>query len=97
MVGSSSLYDYDNLYLLDIITSFNESLYVNLTGNKCKLTDQNSTLLWHMRSGHITKRRVERIVSGGILSPIDFSNFVVCVDYIKVKQTNIKRFGANKK
>ena len=45
MVSTSSLSGYDNLYLLDIITSFNESLYLSTQGIKRKLTNENSAML----------------------------------------------------
>ena len=45
LVGSSSLLRYDNLYLLDIIASFNESLHVSTVGIKLKLTSENSASL----------------------------------------------------
>ena len=75
MVGTGSLFGYDNLYLLDTIASFNESLHVNTIGVKRKLTDENSASLWHKRLVHISKRRIERLVSDGILNPLDFFRF----------------------
>ena len=42
LVGSGSLLRYYNLYLLDTIASFNESLYVSTVGIKRKLTNENS-------------------------------------------------------
>lgn len=97
LVGSGSLSGYDNLYLLDIIASFNESLHTTVIGKKRKLSIENSTLLWHKRLDHIFERRIERLVSNGILDPLDFSDFDVCVNCIKGKQTNIRRFGVNRK
>ena len=41
LVGSGSLLRYDNLYLLDTIASFNESLHVSTVGIKRKLTSEN--------------------------------------------------------
>ena len=69
LVGSGSLLCYDNLYLLDNIASFNESLHVSTVDIKHKLTSENSASLWHKRLGHISKRRIERLVSDGIRSP----------------------------
>ena len=45
LVGSGSLLRYDNLYLLDTIASFNESLHVSIVGIKRKLTNGNSASL----------------------------------------------------
>ena len=96
LVGSGSLLRYDNLYFLDTIASFNESLHVSTVGIKRKLTSENSASLWHKRLGHISKRRIERLIYDGILDPLDFMDFNTCVNCIKGKQTNIRRLGANR-
>ena len=95
-VGSSSLLRYDNLCLLDTTASFNESWHVSTVGIKRKLTSENSASLWHKRLGHISKRRIERLVSDGIHDPLDFMDFDACVNCIKGKQTNVRRMGANR-
>ena len=58
--------------------------------------DKNSSSLWHKRSGHNSKRRIERLVSYGILDSLDFADFEICTNCIKGKQTNTRRFGANR-
>ena len=80
MVGTGSLSVYGNLYLLDTIVSFNESLHISIRGVKHKLTNENSASLWHKRLGHISKQRIERLVFDGILDPLDFIDFDVCVN-----------------
>ena len=87
---------YDNLYLLETVASYNETLHVESRGTKRKLNNENSASIWHKRLGHISKGRVERLVSDGILESLDFTNFDVCVDCIKGKQTKTKRLGANR-
>ena len=82
--------------MLDTVASFNETLHVNSRGMKRKLTNENSASLWHKRLGHISKSRIERLVSDGILDSLDFTDFEVCVDCIKGKQTNIRRLCANR-
>lgn len=77
IIGSGSLSSLDNLYMLDTIASFNETLHVATHGLKRKLTDENSASLWHKRLGHISKQRIERLVSDGILSSLDFTNLDV--------------------
>ena len=83
MIGTGSLITYDNLYLLDTIASYHETLNAELRGTKCKI--KNSGILWHKRLGHISRNRVERLVSDGILDPIDLSGLDVCVECIKGK------------
>ena len=96
MVGSGSLSGYDNLYSVEINASFNESLHLSTRGVKRKLTSENSGALWHKRLGHISQRRIERLVSCEILNPLDFTDFNICVNCIKGKQTNKRRFEANR-
>ena len=35
-------------------------------------------------------------MSDGILAPLDLTNFQVCVECIKGKQTNVRNLGANR-
>ena len=57
---------------------------------KRKLINENSSMLWHRRLGHISNQHIQRLVSEGILDPLDFSDFQVCIECIKGKQTNIR-------
>ncbi|RVW42870.1 Retrovirus-related Pol polyprotein from transposon TNT 1-94 [Vitis vinifera] len=95
-VGTGLLNVYDNLYLLETVPSYNETLHVESRGTKRKLNKDNSASLWHKRLGHISKSRVERLVSDGILDSLDFSDFDICVECIKGKQTKTKKLGANR-
>ena len=96
LVGTGSLSYVDNLYMLDTVASYHETLQLSTQGVKRKLTDENSSSLWHKRLGHISKRRIERLVSHGILDSLDFVDFEICTNCIKGKQTNTRRFGANR-
>ena len=94
VVASGNLID--NLYMVNTQPSVNETLHVNSRGTKRKLTNEDSSMLWHRRLGHISKQRIERLVSDGILGPLDLADFTVCVECIKGKQTNIRKLGANR-
>ena len=96
LVGTGSLSYVNNFYMLDIVASYHETLQLSTQGVKRKLTDENSSSLWHKRLGHISKRRIERLVSYGILDSLDFADFEICTNCIKGKQTNTRRFGANR-
>lgn len=85
IVGTGSLMDHDNLYLLDKIDTYGESLNMESCGINRKIDDNNSRALWHKRLGHIFKNRVERPVSDGILDSIYLTNFDVCVECVKSK------------
>ena len=80
MVGSGSLLLNDTLYTIYSITLYNESLQLSSQGIKRKAT----------------KRRMERLVSDGILGPLIFTDMDVCVECIKGKQTNQRRYDANR-
>jgi len=45
VISIGSLCAYDNLYLLDTIASYNETLHVESRGTKCKLNKENSASL----------------------------------------------------
>ncbi|KAL6339865.1 hypothetical protein AAG906_034953 [Vitis piasezkii] len=78
VIGTGLLNVYDNLYLLETVSSYNETLHVESRGTKRKLNKDSSASLWHKRLGHISKSRVKRLVSDGILDSLDFSDFDIC-------------------
>lgn len=82
----------DNLYRLDLNSYNNEILQ---TGTKRKL-NENSASLWHKRLGHISKQRIQRLVSDGILGPLNLADFEVCIECIKGKRTNERKLGAER-
>ena len=49
--------------------------------------NEKSSMLWHRRLGHISIERMKKLVSDGVLEPLDFTDFDTCVDCIKGKQT----------
>ena len=96
LVGTGSLFYVDNLYILDTVASYHETLQLSTRGVKRKLTNENSLSLWHKRLGHISKRIIERLVSYGILDSLDFVDFEICTNCIKGKQKKHKENGANR-
>ena len=74
------------IYKLDLHAShIIETLHVNSSGLKRRLINESSSMLWHKRLGHISRERLERLVSEGILNPLDFTNFKICVECVKGK------------
>jgi GAG-pre-integrase domain len=57
----------DNLYALDTITSYNETLNNETQNGRQKLIHQDSAALWHNRLGHISQQRITRLVQSEIL------------------------------
>ena len=75
----------DNLYLLEPI-----SLQINSheTDHKRKeIFPVNQTHIWHLRLGHINLERICRIVTGGLISPLDVIALLVCEPYLEGKMT----------
>ena len=79
----------DKIYLLSLSENVNvassknknSSSHENVT-KKCKRIDEISSL-WHCRLGHISRRRIERLVKASILPPLEFSELEQCIDCIK--------------
>ena len=90
VIGTGSLTD--KLYKLNIKASNrNETLHSSNYDIKRKLTNENSSMLWYGHLGHISNQCIQRLVSEGILDPLDFPDFQVCIECIKGKQTNIRK------
>ena len=95
VIGIGSLTE--KLYKLNINAfNGNETLHSSNYDIKQKLIKENSSMLWHKRLGHISNQRIQRLVSEGILDPLDFLDFQVCIECIKGKQTNMRKKNANR-
>ena len=53
-------------------------------------------MLWHKHLGHISNQQIQRLVLEEILDPLDFSDFQVCIECIKGKQTNMRKNDADR-
>ena len=84
IVGSAIL---DGFFRLNTYSS-NEHLSLNVNSSKRNRVSTNSGILWHKRLGHISQKRVERLVREGLLGSLDFTDLSTCVDCIKAKTTN---------
>jgi len=94
IIGTDSLLDNHNLYMVDTVVSYSKSFNTESCGTKRKIDDIDSRALWHIRLTHIPKNRAQRLVSNEILDSIDFTNFDICVECGKGKQTKTSRLGA---
>ena len=85
--GSSTLVD--DLYRFNLDVMYADSLFLvkHGIGNKRNVHYYCSAFLWHQRLGHISKERILRLVKSDILPQLDFTDWDVCVDCIKGKQT----------
>ena len=60
--------------------NINEILY-----RKRKRTQDASLKFWHCCLGHISRGRIERLVTNEIFPPIEFSDLEQCIECIKGK------------
>ncbi|KAL6334275.1 hypothetical protein AAG906_014675 [Vitis piasezkii] len=88
----------DGLYKISLNHEFAQALITlhSNVGSKRGLINENSSILWHRRLGHISRERIERLVKEGILQNLDFTDFHVCMDCIKGKQTKHTKKGATR-
>ena len=53
----------------------NENVSSSMDVNRKRKRAHDASLkLWHCRLGHISRRRIERLVNNDILSPLEFSD-----------------------
>ena len=70
-------------------------MHVTAELKRCVMNEE-SSMLWHRRLGHISIERIKKLVNDGVLSTLDFSDFETCVNCIKGKQTNKSKKGAKR-
>ena len=94
LVGYSTLSD--GLYYLNLQldTSLN-AMHVHVE-TKRYIVNEDSSMWWHHRLGHISQQSIQRLVNCGVLSTLDFTNYETCIDCIKRKQTNKSKKGAKR-
>ena len=93
-VGNDILSDGLYCIFLQNNTTYN-SLHVQIGIKRC-VVNEDSTILWHRRLGHISIDRIKRLVNDGVLSILDFTDFETCEDCIKGKQTNKSKRGSTR-
>ena len=70
-------------------------MHVHTSTKRCVI-NEDSSKLWHRRSGHISIERIKRLINEGVLNTLDFIDFETCVDCIKGKQIDKSKKGANR-
>ena len=68
----------NQLKLDDIFVETLLTLHHNV-GTKRGRMEENSSILWHKRLGHIFRERLEKLIKDRILSNLDFTDFGICV------------------
>ncbi|GJY84970.1 retrotransposon protein, putative, ty1-copia subclass [Tanacetum coccineum] len=75
------------IFEIDLSNSYaNESSIYTVSNKRAKL-DLDSTLLWHCRLGHISKKRIEKLQHDGLLNSTDLRAFEKCVPCMSGKMT----------
>ena len=85
----------DGLFKLNVSSTY-ESTISLVCSNKRNRISRNSSILWYRKLGHISQKRVNRLVIDGLLGSLDFTNFEACVDCIKSKTINTYNKNATK-
>ena len=97
LVGSGTLHG--NLYSLNLDCKYSQShlsYHVYEFSKKRNRVNENSSILWHKRLGHISREMMERLIKDEILTSLDFSDFTSCVECIKGKYTKVKKKGVSR-
>ena len=68
--------------------SISTTLTVNTASSSNRFrSNEKSSTLWHKHLGHISRQRIDRLITNEILPNLDFSGIDTCVDCIKGKLT----------
>ena len=86
----------DGLYCLNVQNDTSLTAMHVHAGTKRCVVNEDSSMLWHRRLGHMSQERIKRLVDDGVLSTLDFTDYEICIDYIKGKQTNKLKKGAKR-
>lgn len=80
MVSSGTLHG--NFYSLNLDCKYSQSLlsyHAYEFSKKRNRVNENSSILWYKRLGHISREIMERLIKDEILTSLDFSDFTSCV------------------
>ncbi|GKF19884.1 zinc finger, CCHC-type containing protein, partial [Tanacetum coccineum] len=75
----------DGIFEIDMSCSnTNDSSMYAITNKRAKI-NLDSSLLWHCRLGHISKKRIEKLQHDGLLNSIDIESLGKCVSCLSGK------------
>ncbi|GJY07196.1 retrotransposon protein, putative, ty1-copia subclass [Tanacetum coccineum] len=69
----------DGIFEIELSNSYADNRSIYTVRNKRAKLDLDSTLLWHCRLGHISKKRIEKLQHDGPLNSTDLRAFEKCV------------------
>ena len=86
----------DGLYRISLQNeASNNSLHVHIGTKRCNI-NEDSSILWHRRLGHISIDRIKSLVKDGVLNTLDYTDLETCAGCIKGKQTNKSKKNVNR-
>jgi hypothetical protein len=95
-VGTAILHN--ELFLLSLrekvhsVCNVNEQTSLSNKEQKKRKRTHDSSKLWHCRLGHISRGRIENLITNDIPPPLEFSDIEQCIDCIKGKYVGISIF-----
>ncbi|GJZ87790.1 retrotransposon protein, putative, ty1-copia subclass [Tanacetum coccineum] len=86
----------DGIYEINLSSSNDSSMYV--VSNKRAKLSLDSSLLWHCRLGHISKKCIEKLQHDGLLNSTDIESLGKCVSCMsgKIEEDTIKSSSSGK-
>nr|GEZ64858.1 retrotransposon protein, putative, Ty1-copia subclass [Tanacetum cinerariifolium] len=77
----------DGIFEIDMsYSNINDSSMYEITNKRAKI-NLDSSLLWHCRLGHISKKRIEKLLHDGLLNSINIESLGKCVSCMSGKMT----------
>ncbi|GJX65343.1 zinc finger, CCHC-type containing protein [Tanacetum coccineum] len=75
----------DGIYEIDLYSSNTNDSFMYVVSNKRAKLNLDSTLLWHCRLGHISKKHIEKLQHDRLLNSTDIKSFEKCVSRMSEK------------
>ncbi|GJS50742.1 retrotransposon protein, putative, ty1-copia subclass [Tanacetum coccineum] len=75
----------DGVYEIEMSCSNTNGSYMYVVSNKRAKLNLDSSLLWHCRLGHISKKRIEKLQHDGLLNSTDIESLGKCVSCMSRK------------
>ena len=81
--------------LFSINLQYNAVLHTHIDNKWCIINEE-SSILWQRRLGHISIDRIKRLINEKVLNNLYFADFDIYIDCIKGKKTNEYKKGAKR-
>nr|GEX08960.1 retrotransposon protein, putative, Ty1-copia subclass [Tanacetum cinerariifolium] len=75
----------DDIFEIDLSNSYKNESSIYVVSNKRAKLDLDSSLLWHCRLGHISKKSIDKLQHDGLLDSSDSRDFEKCISCMSGK------------